>query len=115
MELNRRSFLKGAAAMAGASVVAGAGVAGVASAATVEGDGTREAFEAAAAPIAPADVPASWDEEFEVVVVGGGFGGVNATIRLAQAGYKVLLAERSVATGGNSQCSEMFSNFGGHK
>ena len=117
MELNRRNFLKGTA-LAGAAVAASgvvAGGAGVAQAASVEGDGTRESFEAAAEPIEPVDVPASWDEEFEVVVVGGGFGGVNASIRLAQAGYKVLLAERNVATGGNSQCSEMFSNFGGHK
>ena len=117
MELNRRNFLKGTA-LAGAAVAASgvvAGGAGVAQAASVEGDGTRESFEAAAEPIEPVDVPASWDEEFEVVVVGGGFGGVNASIRLAQAGYKVLLAERNVTTGGNSQCSEMFSNFGGHK
>ena len=117
MELNRRNFLKGTAlagaAVAGAGVVAGS--TDVARAASVEGDGTRESFEAAAEPIEPVDVPASWDEEFEVVVVGGGFGGVNASIRLAQAGYKVLLAERNVTTGGNSQCSEMFSNFGGHK
>ena len=117
MELNRRNFLKGTAlagaAVAGAGVVAGS--TDVAQAASVEGDGTRESFEAAAEPIEPVDVPASWDEEFEVVVVGGGFGGVNASIRLAQAGYKVLLAERNVTTGGNSQCSEMFSNFGGHK
>ena len=119
MELNRRSFLKsaalGATAVAGAGVAVGAIQVPAAQAGTVEGDGTREGFEAAAAPIEPAEPPASWDEEFEVVVVGGGAGGLNATIRLAQAGYRVLLAERSVATGGNSQCSEMFSNFGGHK
>ena len=80
-----------------------------------EEDKARAAFEAAAEPILPADVPATWDEEREIVVVGTGAAGVNAGIRLAQAGYDVLMLERRSHTGGNSQHSSVFSNLGGHK
>ena len=45
-----------------------------------EEDKARAAFEAAAEPILPADVPATWDEEREIVVVGTGAAGVNAGI-----------------------------------
>ena len=49
------------------------------------------------------------------IVVGSGAGGMNASIRLAQAGYKVTMLERNNETGGNSKHSSIFSNFGGHK
>ena len=116
--LDRRSFLKasGTACAAGALATAAAPLAAQAAESSAKGDDdAKAAFEAAAAPIAPADVPASWDEEREIVVVGSGAAGVNASIRLAQAGYDVLMVERNVSTGGNSQCSSMFSNFGGHR
>ena len=118
VELDRRSFLRGAALLGGAGAVAGlAGCAPKVEAAEggSEEDKARAAFEAAAEPILPADVPATWDEEREIVVVGTGAAGVNAGIRLAQAGYDVLMLERRSHTGGNSQHSSVFSNLGGHK
>ena len=78
-------------------------------------DKEREAFEAAAAPIEPASVPESWDEEAEVIVVGSGAAGINAAIRLGQAGYQVLVLERNMELNGNSKHSSVFSNMGGHK
>lgn len=119
MELNRRDFLKSAALVGG--VGAAIGMVGCSpqgqeqASEAPASDPAREAFEAAAEPIAPADVPATWDEEREVVVVGSGAGGMNASIRLAQAGYDVLMVERNPETGGNSKHSSVFSNFGGHK
>lgn len=118
MELDRRSFIQSAALVGGAGALASAASL-VSTAGAQEGDQAsdeaRAAFEAAAEPIAPAEPPASWDEEYEIVVVGSGAAGVNASIRLAQAGYQVLMVERSVSCGGSSQYSSIFSNFGGHK
>lgn len=120
---NRREFLAGAAAM-GVGVAVSPALTNAALAdetASVEdgdaaaNDDARRAFEAASEPIAPVEPPAEWDEEYEVVVVGSGAAGVNASIRLAQAGYRVLMVDRNVSCGGNSQCSSIFSNFGGHR
>ena len=119
MELDRRSFLKGAAVLGGAGALAG--LAGCAPQGSAGKDGSspsssaRAAFEAASAPIDPVEAPSAWDEETEIVVVGSGAGGMNASIRLAQAGYRVLMLERNEETGGNSKHSSVFSNFGGHK
>ncbi|WP_225749692.1 FAD-dependent oxidoreductase [Paraeggerthella sp. Marseille-Q4926] len=119
MELDRRSFLKGAAILGGTGALAGlAGCSpqgGASMSATTAGTGAQANFEAAAAPIDPVEPPSTWDEETEVVVVGSGAGGMNASIRLAQAGYRVLMLERNEETGGNSKHSSVFSNFGGHK
>lgn len=120
MKLDRRNFLKGAALLGGAGALAG--IAGCAPQ-TDTGSETEQdpslkakaAFEEAAAPIAPVEPPASWDEEVEIVIVGSGAGGTNASIRLAQAGYQVLVLERNPELGGNSKHSSVFSNFGGHK
>ncbi len=122
MELDRRTFLKGAALLGGASAVAGlagcapsGGQGGKADEASSAMAKEKAAFEAAAAPIEPVDPPSKWDEEIEIVVVGSGAGGMNSSIRLAQAGYKVLMLERNPEVGGNSKHSSVFSNFGGHK
>ena len=55
------------------------------------------------------------DEEAEVIVVGSGAAGINAAIRLGQAGYQVLVLERNMELNGNSKHSSVFSNMGGHK
>ncbi|MEG0270975.1 MAG: FAD-dependent oxidoreductase, partial [Clostridia bacterium] len=109
-----------AAVLGGAGALAGlVGCSPQDKAATEDGSSTMSAdqvaFEAAAAPIAPVEPPSKWDEETEIIVVGSGAGGMNASIRLAKAGYKVTMLERSEETGGNSKHSSVFSNFGGHK
>ena len=119
MSIDRRTFFKGAL-LGGTAAAAGlAGCAPKAEMADTGGsdarDKEREAFEAAAAPIEPASVPESWDEEAEVIVVGSGAAGINAAIRLGQAGYQVLVLERNMELNGNSKHSSVFSNMGGHK
>ncbi len=52
----------------------------------------------------PNGVP-SFDEEFDVIVVGYGFAGALAAITAADAGCKVLLAEKAENPGGISICS----------
>ena len=118
MNIDRRTFFKGAL-LGGTAAAAGlAGCAPKAEMADTGGsdarDKEREAFEAAA-PIEPASVPESWDEEAEVIVVGSGAAGINAAIRLGQAGYQVLVLERNMELNGNSKHSSVFSNMGGHK
>lgn len=118
MSVDRRSFLKGVAVAGTVGAVASLTGCAAQSGQSTEQDNSLEAqrkFEEASAPIPPADPPESWDEEREIIVVGSGAGGINASIRLAQAGYDVLLLERQSETGGNSKHSSVFSNFGGHK
>lgn len=80
-----------------------------------ETDKKAEAFAAEAAPISPAEVPASWDKETDVVVVGSGAGGMIGALRLAEKGYRVTLLEKEGIVGGASRYSGHFVNFGGHK
>uniref|UniRef100_UPI0023F23F16 twin-arginine translocation signal domain-containing protein n=1 Tax=Slackia piriformis TaxID=626934 RepID=UPI0023F23F16 len=73
MELNRRDFLKGAVVASGAGAIAGlVGCAPKSEQPTTSGtDGSAAAaFEEATAPIEPATMPDSWDEEHEIIVVG---------------------------------------------
>ena len=67
MELDRRSFLKGAAITGGAAALFG--VAGCGPVATEAVDSNGEA-RSEADPILPLDPPASWDREVDLVVVG---------------------------------------------
>ena len=48
------------------------------------------------------EVPAQWDETYDVVVVGGGFAGLAAAYAAGEAGAKTVLVEKLSATGGNS-------------
>ena len=63
------------------------------------GDATyRDHFAAAfpandATPIAPRPVPAAWDYECDVVVVGAGGGGLNAAARSAELGAQTICVE----------------------
>ena len=48
----------------------------------------------------------SWDESFDVVVIGAGFAGLRAAIEAAESGVAVLVLEKMPAPGGNSIISD---------
>ncbi len=76
-KISRRDFIKGAAA--GAVTVAGAS--------TLSALGARSAY-------AQTTIPAKWDFETDVVVIGYGGAGAIAAINAADAGAKVILLEK---------------------
>jgi urocanate reductase len=88
IKVSRRDFVKGAAL--GAGLLGGAGA--LASCGT------------AAAPTAPG-IPASWDKEADVVIVGGGGTGIVAAIEAAEAGASVLVLEKAAVAGGTTSLS----------
>ena len=84
MDLNRRHLLQGAAA--------GLTVVGLA--------------QKAEAQPTPSMLPAKWDEEYDVIVVGSGGAGLAAAVKAADAGAKVAVLERLLFTGGNTQLAQ---------
>ena len=68
-----------------------------------------------ATPIPPRKVPASWDYECEVCVVGAGGGGLNAAARAAELGAKTICVEAMGLHGGNAQEAGMCAILGGSK
>lgn len=86
-----------------------------ASAAAEEQMDDKAKYEAAVAPIAPVAVPEKWDYEADVVIVGSGAGGMNAALRLREAGLSVMIIEKLGLTGGTSRCGGFFVNLGGHR
>lgn len=48
------------------------------------------------------EVPETWDESYDVIVVGGGFAGLAAAYSASEAGASVVLVEKLSTTGGNS-------------
>lgn len=49
------------------------------------------------------ELPSSWDETYDVIVVGGGFAGLSASYEAASQGAKTLLIDKMPVLGGNSQ------------
>lgn len=88
IKVSRKDFVKGAAV--GAGLLSGAGA--LASCGT------------AAAPTAPG-IPAKWDKEADVVIVGAGGTGIVAAIEAADAGSSVLVLEKAAVVGGTTSLS----------
>ena len=112
-EVSRRQFLTTAALASGGALAAGSALAGDAVPAALASESAtpdanpdvaqkKAQFEALRQPIPPEPVPAAWDEELEVIVVGSGGGGCFSAIRLGNAGYKVTLIERNFEIGGST-------------
>ncbi len=140
---SRRSFVAGAAGMAGALGVAASLADGTAAVTAFAGEASgvgesdgENAFvdfaerpgagegapmrfgaaRAGAAPIAPVEVPAAWDVEADVVVVGMGLGGLSAALYAAQQGARVVALEKSGIVGGAARhASNLHCNMGGTK
>jgi succinate dehydrogenase/fumarate reductase flavoprotein subunit len=102
-KLSRKDFVKGAAALAGAgALVSCAPAATPAPAETPKPCPTCPPAEECPTPW----LPAKWDEETDVVVIGYGGAGVSAAIAAHDAGADVLVLEKApLPDGGNFGCS----------
>ena len=67
-----------------------------------------------ATPIPPRAVPARWDYECDICVVGAGGGGLNAAARAVQLGADVICVEAMGLPGGNAQEAGMCGILGGY-
>jgi len=83
-EISRKAFLKGMAAV-GATSAAVSALAGCAQ-----------------KPAGESSIPAKWDRETEVLIIGTGFAGLAAAIEAQNAGSQVLVLEKMEVPGGNS-------------
>lgn len=119
--ISRRDFLKGTAT--GAAGIAAASVLGSCAPKTTsnpEPQQTAASAEVAeeallpegARPIAPVTVPAKWDYEADVVVVGGGGSGLSSAISAAGKGAKVVVLEKNAFCGGDSSCAMIYGGSG---
>ena len=99
-------------AVAGATMTSN-GIKAAVEAAMTEAGADMAVFTKAAAPketvvedynpvLGSFEVPAVWDESYDVVVVGGGFAGMAAAYASGTAGAKTLVVEKLSNTGGNS-------------
>lgn len=79
MPSTRRNFLKSALTASSAIVAAGAANAGL-----------------------PASAVKTYDEEFDVVIIGSGFAGMACALKAGRAGLRVLMLEKMSVVGGNS-------------
>ena len=68
-----------------------------------------------ASPIPPRAVPATWDCECDICVVGAGGGGLNAAARAAEQGARTICVEAMGLHGGNAQEAGMCAILGGSK
>lgn len=104
-EMNRRSFLKGSAALAGAAACGSAATAALAA------DASSSAADAKAAGKA-SEVSQTVDVDF--VVVGAGAAGCSAAVRAAQLGLKVALLEITGSIGGTTIFTEGMTTIHSH-
>ena len=116
--LNRREFLLGMGAsglaVAGAGALAGCAPKSQEQAgAAADGAAQQATANEATAPIEPVGVPASWDKETDIVVVGSGGGGLNAAVRARELGLSVVVVDKLPKPGGNSRSATMFTIGGG--
>ncbi|MBQ6454405.1 MAG: FAD-binding protein, partial [Coriobacteriales bacterium] len=109
--VSRRGFLGGLAAFSGAVAMGAAGCSPKPNGGGSDGGSTPAAKASEADPIAPAAVPAAWDEESDVVVVGTG-GGLVAAVYAAMNGKKVTVLEKAATWGGSSKETDIFSVLG---
>lgn len=79
VDTSRRGFLKSAFAASGAIMAAAAANAGI-----------------------PASAVKSYEEEFDVVIIGSGFAGMACALKAGRAGLRVLMLEKMSVVGGNS-------------
>lgn len=79
VDTSRRGFLKSAVAASGAIMAAAAANAGI-----------------------PASAVKSYEEEFDVVIIGSGFAGMACALKAGRAGLRVLMLEKMSVVGGNS-------------
>lgn len=112
--INRRDFIKGTAisavGVASVSLLAGCGQDNV----NPAGDGTQAGANQASYEVAPAPIPEKKIKSTvtaDVVVVGGGTGGMFAAIAAAEAGAKTILLEKGpVAAAGPAWMAAVNSN-----
>ena len=86
MEITRRQLFKGAV---GAGIMASAGT-------------TALNLMTGSAEAAEKGIPKTWDETYDVVVIGSGFAGFAAAIEAKNAGAEVVIIEKMPLHGGNS-------------
>lgn len=93
--MDRRKFLQGMAL--GSAAVASASLVGCG-----QPKGSQETNTLAAGGV----LPESWDEECDVLVVGGGYAGLAAAYEAQEAGAEVMLIEKMSMLGGNSAIAD---------
>lgn len=94
--LSRRNFLLGVGAF---GTVAGLGLAGCAPKSAAEAEGNLAATGEAGQG---GHMPASWDEECDVLVLGAGGAGCAGALTAARDGAKVIVVESQATTGTSS-------------
>ena len=128
--LSRRAFLKGGVA-AGALAMGGVALAGCAPSGSAASSSSAEAAApetvdehipagrratatlSNAEPIAPVSVPAQWDGEADVLIIGAGGGGLAGAARARDLGASVILFEKSAESGGATAHAASFLNKSG--
>jgi len=119
LNLTRRQFLRNSAT-AGALALTGAALSGcVENLALAEELSADEVPIGAVSPVTfegcgadsiiPEGVPAQWDQEVDIIIVGLGGGGMMASLKAAEAGVKVLSLDKAPHYGGSTQEATTFA------